>query len=486
MHAPIAEAASAEYTGCTEICMTPEDAFASLNRMAGLAPLKTPVFSGSDPVIPTPFRAATAAAAALGFAASAAHDIWRLRGGEAQDIAIDLKLAAASLASFGIQRLDGNALPRPGATNPAIAFYCGGDGRWIHLHGGFPHLAARTLDLLNANGDAQSIAEAVAKWNAFALEDALAHLGLCGVVARTAEEWRSCPQGAALEKTPPIALTRIGDAPPLRLEKGDEPLDGIRVLDLTRVLAGPTCGRTLASHGADVLNVCAERLDTIEAFDLDTGHGKRLAFLDLVKPADAETLRKLVRGAHVFVDSYRPGALAQLGFTPAALAHAAPGIVHVGVSAYGAYGPWGQRRGWEQLAQTATGVAMEQGAFVAARRRDTQPALIPAAACDYITGYLAAAGAAAALLRRIREGGSWKVEVSLAATAQWLQSLGRVDAAAVPDGWLGEAGLDGHMKSCETKRGRLDFLGPVVRMSKTEPRWLRPPPEPGPAVWLYE
>jgi len=467
--------------------MTPEDAFASLNRSVGLAPLKMPAFSGSDPVMPTPFRAATAAAVALGLAASAAHDVWRLRGGEAQTLSVDLKLAAASLVSFGIQRLDGKPVPRPGETNPTIAFYQGGDGRWIHLQGGFPHLQARTLELLNAKPDAQSIREAVAKWSAFALEDALAHLGQCGAVARTAEEWRSSPQGMALEKTPPVSLTRIGDARPLRLEKGEEPLDGIRVLDLTRVLAGPTCGRTLAAHGADVLNVRAPRLDSIEAFMLDTGHGKRLADLDLVKPADAETLRKLVRGAHVFVDSYRPGALGKLGFTPAALAHAAPGIIHVGVSAYGAHGPWGERRGWEQLAQAVTGIAMEQGAFVAARSRaKPMPALIPAAACDYVTGYLAAAGAASALLRRIREGGSWKVEVSLAATAQWLQSLGRVDAAAVPDGWLAAAGLDGHMKSCETRLGRLDYLGPVVAMSQTAPRWLRPPPDPGPAVWLYE
>jgi hypothetical protein len=184
----------------------------------------------------------------------------------------------------------------------------------------------------------------------------------------------------------------------------------------------------------------------------------------------------------VFVDSYRPGALANLGFTAAALAHASPGIVHVGVSAYGAHGPWGARRGWEQLAQAATGIAAGQGAFASS----DAPALIPAAVCDYVTGYLAAAGAAAALLRRMREGGSWQVEVSLSATAQWLQSLGRVEAASIPHDWLANTGLDGHMKSCETKRGRLDFLEPAVRMSTTQPRWLRPPPEPGPAVWLYE
>lgn len=483
MLAPIAEPGTADYTGCTGICMTPEDAFASLNRIAGLAPLKMPVSSGSDPIIPTPFRAATAASAALGFAASAAHEIWRLRGGEAQAIHVDLPLAAASLASFAVQRLDGKPVPRPGAANPTIGFYRGADGRWIHLHGGFPHLAARTLDLLNAKHDSESIADAVAKWNAFALEDALAHLGLCGAVARNEKEWSDSPQGKTLANTPPIMLTRIGDAPVLRLDEGEDPLDGIRVLDLTRVLAGPTCGRTLASHGADVLAIRAGRLDTIEAFELDTGHGKRLAYLDLVEPADAETLRRLARGAHVFVDSYRPGALAKLGFTAAALAHAAPGIVHVGISAYGAHGPWGERRGWEQLAQSATGIAAEQGAFAS----KGAPALIPAAACDYVTGYLAAAGAVAALLRRMREGGSWQVEVSLSATAQWLQSLGRVDAASAPAAdWLAHTGLDGHMKSCETKRGRLDYLESAVRMSITPPRWLRPPPEPGPARWLYE
>ena len=227
---------------------------------------------------------------------------------------------------------------------------------------------------------------------------------------------RTVAQGRALANTPPIVLKKIGDAPPLRLRDSQYPLDGVRVLDLTRVLAGPTCGRTLASYGAEVLNVRAERLDTIEMYALDTGHGKRSIFLDLVKPADAETLRRLVRGAHIFVDSYRPGALAKLGFTPASLAHIAHGITYVSVSCYGHQGPWAERRGWEQLAQSATGLAQVQGEFAARRKKhkgEAPPELIPAAVCDYITGYLAAAGAAAALLRRIREGGSWHVQVSL-------------------------------------------------------------------------
>jgi crotonobetainyl-CoA:carnitine CoA-transferase CaiB-like acyl-CoA transferase len=458
------------------------DAFGSLNRMTGLAPFRAPGFEGEDPIVPTPFRVASAAAAALGLGASGAHEIWRLRGGEAQEISVDLKAAAASLLSFALLRRDGVAVPRPADSNPTVGLYRAADGRWIHLHGGFPYLEKRTLDLLNARNDKDAIADSVAKWNAFALEDALAHMNLCGAVVRDEEEWRESPQGLALEGIAPIVIKRIGDAPPLRLENSQAPLSGIRVLDLTRVLAGPAAGRTLASYGAEVLSVRAERLPTIELFDLDTGHGKRSTYLDLAKPGDAEMLRVLARNADVFVDSYRPGALAALGFTPAALAHAKPGMIYLAVSCYGHRGPWAQRRGWEQLAQSATGIALDQGAFAAARagsRRETVPQLIPAAACDYITGYLAAAGVVAALLNRIRQGGSWLVEVSLCATAQWLQSLGKIDAAKVPEKWNPAAGLDAYFQSCETGGGRLDFLGPVVRMSKTNPTWNCPPPLPG-------
>jgi len=462
--------------------MAVADAFASLNRFIDVAPLPAPQFAGEDPILPTPFPVASAAAAALGIGASAAGDIWRCRGGNPQDISIDLKAAAASLVSFSLLRLNGKSVPRPADSNATVGIYRGMDGRYIHLHGGFPHLERRTLDLLNAKNDAEAIAGAVAKWNAFSLEDALAFMNQCGAVIRTEEEWQASGQGRALAHAPAILLKRIGDAPPLKPGDAAMPLGGIRVLDLTRVLAGPACGRTLASYGADVLGVRGPHLPTIDLFDLDTGLGKRSAFLDLAKPGDAETMRGLVRGAHVFIDSYVPGALAKLGFSPEALAHLSPGIIHVGISCYGATGPWAHRRGWEQLAQCATGIAVEQGAFMAARagsRRESVPRLIPAAACDFITGYLAAAGAIAALKKRMLEGGSWRVEVSLCATAQWLQALPRIESRRIPDAWNPLEGLDGYFQSCETTRGRLDHLAPVVRMSAAPPVWKLPPPELG-------
>lgn len=462
--------------------MAARKAFEFLNRITGLAPLSPPVFEGADPIVATPFHVGEAAAAALGLGAATAAEIWRLRGGDRQNVSIELNAAAASLLSFMFVKRGGRGFVRPSLDAPTVGLYRCGDGRWIHLHGGFTRQHPRTLDLLNAADTREAVAQAVAKWNAFALEESLAFMNLGGAVVRTRDEWADSAQGRALAATPPIVLKKIGEAPPLRLRDSRNPLDGIRVLDLTRVLAGPTCARTLASYGADVLSIRAERLETIEMFDLDTGQGKRCAYLDLVKPADAETLRRLVRGAHIFVDSYRPGALARLGFTPASLAHIARGITYVSVSCYGHEGPWAGRRGWEQMAQSATGLAHEQGVFSAARggaRREPIPEPIPAAACDYITGYLAAAGAAAALLRRIREGGSWQVLVSLSATAMWLASLGLIEAARVPEGWTPGAGLDRYLNSCQTDEGRLDFLGPVVQMSKTPPAWRRPPPMPG-------
>jgi len=461
--------------------MSPRKAFEYLNRIAGVAPLTAPAFESADPILPTPFRAAEAGAAALGLSAAIAAEIWRLRGGDKQQISLDLNAVAASLLSFTRIRRNGQAVPRPAMEAPAVGLYRCGDGRWIELHGGFPRQYPRMLDLLNAANLRDAVAQATAKWNAFALEDAIAFMNLSGAVVRSAEEWAETAQGRALASLPPIVLKKIGEAPPLRLGESADPLSQIRVLDLTRVLAGPTCGRTLASYGAEVLHLRAERLDTIELFDLDTGQGKRSAYLDLVKPADAESLRQLARDAHFFVDSYRPGALARLGFTPAALAHICRGITYVSVSCFGQEGPWSKRRGWEQVAQAATGLAYEHGLFSAGRRgrdREAAPELIPAAVLDYTTGYLAAAGAAAALLRRIREGGSWHVQVSLAGTAMWLHSLGKIEPRLVP-AQAEFPGLDAYLGSCDTAAGRLDYLSPVVMMSKTQPAWHCPPPQPG-------
>ena len=367
---------------------------------------------GHDPVIATRFRAGEAAAAVLAANATAAADLWCARGGRPQRIEVDVRAAAASLVSFLYQRCQGASFDR--SPQPTTALYRARDGRWVHLHGGFSSREG-TLALLKCDDEAGAIANAVASWDAQALEDALADRGVCGAKLRSADEWRAHPQGVALAQVPVVEILRLDDAPPEPIpgpradEQGARPLSGVRVLDLTRVLAGPTCARTLAEHGAEVLHVRSPKLPSIEPFVIDTNPGKRSCFLDLDRREDVEQLRALVREAHVFSQGYRPGALARRGFSPEELAQMRPGIIAVSIDCYGHEGPFAGRPGWEQLAQTVTGMAHEHAG-------DEHPALVPAAINDYTTGYLGALGVMCALARRTTEGGSWHVRVSLART----------------------------------------------------------------------
>jgi hypothetical protein len=434
------------------------------------APQHEVSFAGHDPVYPTCFRAGEAAAGALGAAASSAADLWCLRGGAAPQIGIDVRAAAASLLSFGYQRVSGVAFERGSLATTAL--YRGRDGRWIHLHGGFRSREG-TLALLGCADDADAIARTVATWDAQALEDALAEHGCCGVRLRSADEWRQQPQGIALGKVPPIEIFKIGDAPPVPLpgpraaESGARPLSGVRVLDLTRVLAGPTCARTMAEHGADVLHVRGPRLPFVEPFVIDTNPGKRSCYLDLDRNEDAERLRALAREADVFSQGYRLGAFTRRGFSAEALTQMRPGIIVVSINCYGHEGPWTGRPGWEQLAQTTSGMALEHSG-------SEHPALVGAALNDYTTGYLGAAGAMLALARRATEGGSWHVRVSLTRTAMWIMSLSRVAADAVPRP-VDPAEITPWMIEMQTAWGALKRLGPIARMAATPPRWDLPP-----------
>lgn len=422
---------------------------------------------GADPVLPTHFAIGEAAAAALAAGGLAAARIGEQRGLPPQRIRVDVPAATASLLGFALQRATGGTRASPASVErafPAMTnLFRTRDGRWIHLHGGFPQLRDGLMSLLGCEDEIASIQSAVERHDAFALEDAIAARGLCAAVARSAREWEAHAQGAALAAAPLVEVRRIGEAEPRRLPTAERPLDDVRVLDLTRVLAGPTCGRTLAAHGAEVLRIDGPKLPHIPPFVLDTSHGKRSAFLDLRDPAGRERLDDLLSRCDVFSQSYRAGALAALGLSPEELAARRPGIVLVSVNCYGHEGPWRERRGWEQLAQSASGIALEQGG--------ERPALLPAAATDYTTGNLAALGAMSALRRRAEEGGSWHVRVSLARTARWLLELPRVDGE--PSGWSREQ-LEPYCQSTPWAGGRLHHLGPVLRMSGSPPRWTRP------------
>ena len=419
---------------------------------------------GSDPVLAAKFPIGEAAATAIGACGGAAAHIHAQRTGDAQSVRVDVTRAAASLISYALQTVDGKTTPRAAEGHPLVALYPCRDGRWVHVHGAFPRLADPTLEVLGCTADRESVATAVAKWDAEDLEDALADNKTCGAMVRTSQEWRAHPQGRALQPMPRVELVRIGDAPPEPLAPGARPLEGARVLDLTRMLAGPACGRVLAEHGADVLAITGKDLPNPLPFVIDTGHGKRTAFVDLDHDEDAQRLRELARHADVFVQGYRTGAMARRGFAPEDLAALRPGIVYVSINCYGHDGPFAERPGWEQLAQSVAGIAATQGT-------EDRPQLLPAAACDYTTGYLAALGTMAALTKRHTEGGSWHVRASLARTAMWFDDLG---ASCDPAEATGLGGITDAMLERETGYGTLRYLGPVATLSGTPARWELP------------
>jgi crotonobetainyl-CoA:carnitine CoA-transferase CaiB-like acyl-CoA transferase len=282
-----------------------------------------------------------------------------------------------------------------------------------------------------------------------------------------------------------MEIVKIADSPPVPLLPGDRPLSGVRVLDLTRVLAGPTCARTLAEHGADVLRITAAHLPSLGYQEYDTGHGKLSAYLDLRQPAELETLRTLVRDADVFSQGYRPGTLGARGLSPEDLAALRPGIVYVSLCAFSHAGPWASRRGFDTVVQTVSGITARQGALFPGA--SPGPQFYPVSAIDYVTGYLMAFGAMVALARRAREGGSWLVRISLAQTGKWLVDRGQIPEAELKDvpKEFTAAELARWSIDSDTPVGRLTHLGPTVKLSETPPRWARPtvPLGHSPAAW---
>ena len=428
-----------------------------------------------DPVFVTPWRIGNAGSAALGAIGLAVSDLWRLRTGAPQTVSVDNHAAAASLRSNTYVLRDGQ---KPVSWDPLTGHYPTRDGRHMFIHTNHPHHRAGALRIAGAKGETrEALAEAVAGWEGLAIEEAIAAGGCVGGLTRSREEWNAHPHGIAIAKLPLIDIVKIGDAPAEPLPKGDRPLAGVRAFDLTRVLAGPTSGRVLAENGADVLHVAAPHLPYQSELLMDTGHGKRCAWIDLTTPAGVETMKVLLKEADIFTQGYRPGTLAGRGFSPEAVAALRPGIVCVSLCAYGHEGPWASRRGFDSIVQNVTGLAATQSSL-------DKPRNMPVQALDYIAGYLGALGAMVALARRVEQGGSWLVRVSLVQVAHWLASLGTVDATkGVAE--LPENELLPLLTESSGPFGRLRHLKPVVQLGTT-PAYFAKPAEPlgsSPARW---
>jgi crotonobetainyl-CoA:carnitine CoA-transferase CaiB-like acyl-CoA transferase len=448
------------------------EALRALWSLAGLAldALERVRLTGRDPGLPSSFRIGSAAQASIAAAGLAASELWRMRTGRAQTVQVDLRAAAIEFRSERYLRVDGKA---PGSLwDPLAGVYRTGDGRMLRLHTNFAHHRAALVLLLGCEDARESVQAALEKWSAEAFETAANDAGCVVSMLRSAAEWSAHPQAHALARLPTFEIERIGDAKPRPLapvELGPRPLSGLRVLDLTRVVAGPVCGRTLAAHGADVLRIASPALPFIEWLVIDTGRGKRSAFVDLATADGRTTLTRLIEQADVFVQGYRPGALARLGFAPEDVARIRPGIVCVSLSAYSHVGPFAQRRGFDSLVQTATGFNHEE-----ARAAGVDgPKELPAQALDHASGQLMAFAALAARLRQAREGGSWRVRVSLAQTGRWLWNLGRVDGGlACPDPTLGD--VADRLEESDSAFGSLRAVRHAVELSETPARYALP------------
>ena len=464
-----------------------ETAFAGLMRLYGREPSDFVAFDEGPPALATRFKADEAAAASLAAGAAVAADLWTLRTGETQGVRVSTREAAASLTSFQYQRfadperapptLEGVAALQRTA---AMGFKPAGDGRHVFLHPSFPPGAQRILQALDCADEAEAVNAACLARGALEIETAVAELRGCTGFARTPEEWDNSEQGRILATRPLVEVIKIGESAPEPMPAAaTAPLSGVRVLDLTRVLAGPTCARTLAQYGADVLYIASPKLPASTGFISDTNHGKLSAWLDLTDAQELDQLRALIRGADVFSQGYRTGAMERMGLGPAELARLRPGIVYTSINCYGHEGPWRERAGWEQLAQTVTGMAHVHGG-------EGGPKLQPGAVCDYTTGYLAAFGSLIALQRRALYGGSYLVRVSLCQTAVWVRGLGIEGperlARAVP---LSGDEVRGFAIDSDSGWGPVSHLRPAVAMSATPARWARPSVPLGshPAEW---
>lgn len=430
--------------------------------------------TGADPVFSTRFKIGETCASVIAGIGVAVSDLWEMKTDKRQNVAIDVRSAAAAVASKNYLQMPGP----DGAFTPvknshfedmirATQPWPTRDGRWFLPHFGLPNLQKRVLGVLGCELTPASVSKAVAKWDALDLEAAIDEIRACGAMVRSNEEWLAHPHGQILQAKPTVEIIKIADSAPEPMPAGDRPLSGIRALDLTRILAGPIAARTLAEHGADVLMVTADGLPQIREHVIDTSHGKRSCYLNLKQSTDLATLKELVRGVDVFSQGYRPGTMDAFGFSPEDLAALRPGIISLSISCFGEGGPFSHRAGWEQVAQTVSGICHDGS--------PEKPTLLPAPACDYTTGYLGAYGVLLALARRAREGGSYQVRVSLCQSAMFIYRQGKT-RVVTPDMGLSRQERDNLCIETDTAHGPLRHLSPVLKLSQTPPYWDRPTP----------
>ncbi|MFM9367103.1 CoA transferase [Streptomyces sp. Da 82-17] len=425
-------------------------------RRAGVLPSRLPVLDAARACV------AVCSLAAAEYAAG---------GGAVPRVRVDDGAVATAFVSERHLRVAGRA---PDTFAPLSRFWRTADG-WVRTHANYPHHKAALLDALGLHADAvEQVERALAGLRADEVEERVYAAGGLAVALRTRDQWAAHAQGAAVAAEPLVHREALGGRAGAARARGAgfgggtaarARGGGFRVLDLTRVIAGPVATRTLGLLGADVLRVDAPGLPELPDQHADTGFGKRSTLLDLARPTDRTTFDELLAEADVVVTGYRPGALDRLGLAPQALAERRPGLVVAQLSAWGAGGPWAGRRGFDSLVQVATGVADAERLAPS-----DPPGALPAQALDHGTGYLLAAAVLRALAEPTPE--ARLVRLSLARTAHWLLHL---PPAPAPSGTLLPYTPEAHLTETPGPLGLLRHALPPITYEGAPTNWTRPP-----------
>lgn len=433
-------------------------------------------FAGADPVVPSTLRLGGASAIALAAKSAAVAKLWRLRGGEGQDIAADLRVTPHRLCPFydgRWEKINGRLLGSPanaGSTAFGFGFYRTADDRWMMPLNPYPKIKIAAQKLLGVPDDADAVRAAIARWSGRELEDAAAEAGCVLPMLRSTEELLAEPHYLDhLAHLPLVTVERIGDSAPVPLPPGvPDPLSGVRALGMGHVIAGAGAGRALALHGADVLNVWHPQQLEHPITYATANVGVRSTTLNPRAADDLAALRGLLAGADVFYANRRPGHLERIGLSAAEAAEVRPGIIHVTASLNGPTGPWADRVGFDQSAGSLTGMMHLEGGLGST---GSKPALPPILVVnDYIVSWLMAAGTIEALCRRAVHGGSYRVHVSLTRAALWILGLGvfnREYAHATAGRGTDHAYHDPELFTAETPLGHYQGVTEQIRMSAT-------------------
>ncbi|GAA5862513.1 hypothetical protein JCM8547_002089 [Rhodosporidiobolus lusitaniae] len=396
------------------------------------------VNSGTEAGTPSTFKIAHLAQASIALSTLVAASFQAARLDEPiRKVRVDQRHAVVEFKSERFNTLDG--CPPPSPWGPVGGLHKTSDG-YVRVHDSFPNHGHGAAALLGAEFTRASLAEKLLAWKKIDFEEAAVKAGLACYALRSEDEWNAHPQSSAID-TFPLSVSFVSNSPTPAPETSRlasiprslvirKPLAGVRVLEFSRVIAAPLAGKTLALHGADVLWVTAPHLPDLPSLDREFSRGKRSIQLDLRQDSDQLKLKELVAAADVVLQSYRPGALATKGLSLNDVAACNPSVVYATLSAFGSNGPWAERRGFDSLVQTVSGMNTEE----AAAEGKGEPARVtPSQALDHAGGYLLAFGVLAALRKRLDKPGVYEVETSLAQAMVLLRQLGRLPASTLDE-----------------------------------------------------